>query len=67
MGIPTFYGKKNWKRRLLKKSKSKRKRRMKKRKLNKLLIPYHSFLKIQRLVEKCVRTTSNLIEFATTI
>ncbi len=46
---------------------AKEKGEWKKKKLNKLLIPYHSFKKIQRLVEKCVRTTSNLIEFATTI
>jgi hypothetical protein len=37
MGIPTFYGKKNWKRRLLKKSKSKRKRRMKKKKAKQVI------------------------------
>jgi len=47
--------------------KQKKKENEKKKKLNKLLIPYHSFKKIQRLVEKCVKTTSNLIEFATTI
>jgi hypothetical protein len=39
MNIQTFYGKKNWKKRLLEKLKGKSKRRRKRKKLNMLLNP----------------------------